>query len=307
MTALISLSSPANNFAPVLRIVDGLHQGVSLSLDRLVYTVGTSIGCDLVLGDPGIADEHLCLRISDQSIAIEAVGGEVWVLCNGSRPIKIPLGSGHCARMPMEVRIGSARLMLTLADVPGHSRTTASFPAHRKPLWFVATLVTLLGIWALTLREEPAPVLAPTGFAPQIDSLIEPTLPTLTEARLWLEQQLKVGKFRSVEVTEIDAQLVATGSFELTMKPQWAALQKAYDQRYGHHVVLRSSVSARAAIAQPRVRFQAVWFGTDPYVISDSGKRLYPGALLPDNWVLKHIENNEIILARGDELFRLTL
>lgn len=307
MTALISLSSPPNNFAPVLSIVDGLHQGVSLSLDRSVYTVGSSISCDLVLGDPGIADEHLCLRISDQSIAIEAVGAEVLVLCNGSQPIKIPLGSGHRARMPMEVRIGSARLMLALADVPCHSRTKAPVPPHRKPLWIAATLLTLLGIWAFTLREQPARVLPPADFTPQVESLIEPTLPTLADARLWLEQQLKARKLSSIDVAEIDARLVATGSFELAMKPQWAALQKAYDQRYGHHVVLRSSVSARAAITPPRVRFQAVWFGTDPYVISDSGKRLYPGASLPDNWVLKHIENNEIILARGNELFRLTL
>ncbi len=71
--------------------------------------------------------------------------------------------------------------------------------------------------------------------------------------------------------------------------------------------MLNPRVAVRADAARPRVRFQAVWFGANPYVINDSGKRLYPGAALADNWVLERIENNQVILARGEERFTFTL
>jgi len=42
-------------------------------------------------------------------------------------------------------------------------------------------------------------------------------------------------------------------------------------------------------------------------VINDTGKRLYPGAALADDWTLDSIENNQVILARGEERFTFTL
>ena len=85
------------------------------------------------------------------------------------------------------------------------------------------------------------------------------------------------------------------------------SVQQAYDARFAQQVVLHPNVVARAEIAKPRVRFQAVWFGEKPYVINESGKRLYPGAALADDWTLERIERDQVILARGEERFTFTL
>lgn len=131
--------------------------------------------------------------------------------------------------------------------------------------------------------------------------------PSRAEAKAWFEGQLQAAHLDAVKVNDIDGQLNAVGSFERAQKPQWVALQQAFDQRYGQQIVLNPRVAVRADAARPRVRFQAVWFGANPYVINDSGKRLYPGAALADNWVLERIENNQVILARGEERFTFTL
>lgn len=307
MTALISLSSIHDNPFPVLSIIDGLHQGVALSLDKRLYALGCALHCDLVLSDPGIADEHLHLRINDREVAIEARGGDV-VVVRSERSITVPMGSGHRARLPVEIRIGSACLTVAMADIPSG---VAVDPHSRPPLegtqwlWVIALVLLLLGCSAFTFHNNPASDLSLTVLSPA-SSPVSPVL-TSVQAREWLEQQLSAEGFRAITLTEAGHQLLAKGVFDPGMKPGWAALQRRFDERFGQQVILRSSVTQRADIAPPRIRFQAVWFGTDPYIINDNGKRLYPGASLLDNWVLERIDPDAVVLSRGDEHFSLTL
>jgi len=315
MTALLphtsALRSASDTHAPVLSIIDGLHQGVVLTLDRPVYTIGTASGADLVLSDAGIAELHLRLRFSGRDVAVEALGGDVIVIGERTREVKIPLGNGHRAGLPLTLLLGSARLQLAMLDDAPATLINAAKPAswHFKPQWVTALAVLFLfaggGAGAYAFRSEPMPVIAQAASSQDV-ARPRKAVP-LVEARLWLDQQLLSAKLSTISVTEADGQLVAEGSFDPVHKGQWTALQKAFDIRYGQQVVLRATVTPKADVARPRVRFQAVWFGTNPYVINDSGKRLYPGAALADNWVLEKIENNEVILARGEERFTLTL
>lgn len=168
--------------------------------------------------------------------------------------------------------------------------------------WIVAFVLLFICAGALAVRSE-APLLPATAAAE-----VAPVKKASREhAKAWLEQQLQAAHLDTVKVSNSNGQLSATGTFEQSQKPQWLALQQAFDQRYGQQIVLNPRVAVRADAAAPRVRFQAVWFGPHPYVINDSGKRLYPGAALADNWVLERIENNQVILARGAERFTFTL
>lgn len=295
MTALISLGPVAGIGAPTLTVTGGLHQGSSLMLDRPVYTIGADLAADLVLSDPGIAGAHLRLRFFEGGhVAVEALGGDV--LLGGN--VRIPQGSGHRARLPLQLRIGSASVSLAL---PEGAEKPSDAPRKYTP-WIVATVLLFMCAGALAFRNDPppSPVAAAVDAAPVKKTSRE-------QAKAWLEQQLQAAHLDAVKVSNSNGQLSAVGSFEQSQKPQWLALQQAFDQRYGQQIVLNPKVAVRADAANPRVRFQAVWFGTNPYVINDSGKRLYPGAALADNWVLERIENNQVILARGEERFTFTL
>lgn len=295
MTALISLGPVAGIGAPTLTVTGGLHQGSSLVLDQPVYTLGADLAADLVLSDPGIAGLHLRLRFEGDQVAVEALGGDV--LLSGN--VRIPHGSGHRARLPVQLRLGAAGVSLALPE--GAQKPSDA----RRPFtpWSVAIVLLFLCAGALAVRND-APIAQTAVAAADVPALKKPSREL---AKAWLEQELQAAHLEAIKVTNANGQLSAVGSFEHSQKPQWLALQQAFDQRYGQQIVLNPRVAVRADAARPRVRFQAVWFGTHPYVINDSGKRLYPGAALADNWVLERIENNQVILARGEERFTFTL
>ncbi|QJI38897.1 SctD/MshK family protein [Pseudomonas sp. ADAK13] len=297
MTALISLGLPAVNGAPTLLVTHGLHQGSSLMLDQPVYTLGAALAADLQLSDPGIAELHLRLRFDGAQVAVEALGGEV-LITGTAGDTRIPQGSGHRARLPLQLRIGTAGVSLAL---PGSAEKPPAMTRTFTP-WIIATALLFVCAGALAFRNYPPQAQTARPVAEKAAAK-----PSRAEAKAWFEGQLQAAHLDAVKVNDIDDQLNATGSFERAQKPQWVALQQAFDQRYGQQIVLNPRVAVRADAARPRVRFQAVWFGANPYVINDSGKRLYPGAALADNWVLERIENNQVILARGEERFTFTL
>ena len=310
MTALISLLPVPGSMAPgksdpLLSITRGLHQGVHLTLDSAVYTIGSAASADLILSDAGIAERHMVLRFVDGRIAVEALGGDVLVLGPEGRETRVPMGNGHRARLPLEIGIGDARLRLE-SGVPTPVSTAAVSSAWRnKPQWLMALVLMFLCVGAFAFRGESttptALVISAAAEAPAVSRA------TPTQAHLWLDQQLLAAGIKSIRVSEVEGRLIAEGSYEPGQKPQWIALQQAFDKQFSQQVMLQTNVTVRADIANPRVRFQAVWFGTNPYVINDSGKRLYPGAALADGWVLERIENNQVVLARGEERFTLTL
>lgn len=279
-----------------------------MALDRCAYVIGTDASADLVLGDTGIAERHMLLRLTKGQVAVEALEGDVSVFLRDAREMKIPAGKGHRARLPLDLRIGQARLTITHAAAPAEQATSLRSPFNwrHKPQWIIALVLMFFCVGAFALRNEPASVqrLHITDSAPE--STREPEV-TLAQSRIWLDQQLLVTRLNRVKVSEVDGQLSVAGTYDPARKSQWTALQQAFDGRFGRQVVLHSSVVAQAEVAKPRVRFQAVWFGADPYVINDSGKRLYPGAALADDWTLERIENNQVILARGEERFTFTL
>lgn len=294
MTALISLGPVASAGAPTLTVTGGLHQGSSLVLDQPVYTLGADLAADLVVSDPGVAGLHVRLRFEGGQVAVEALGGDVLLSAN----VRIPQGSGHRARLPLQLRIGTAAVSLAL---PEGAAKPSDAPRKFTP-WIVAIVLLFICAGALAFRSD-----APPAAASAVVDVPVVKKPSREQAKAWLEQQLQAAHLDAVKVTNSNGQLSADGSFEQSQKPQWLALQQAFDQRYGQQIVLNPRVAVRADAARPRVRFQAVWFGTHPYVINDSGKRLYPGAALADNWVLERIENNQVILARGEERFTFTL
>ncbi|WP_017847088.1 SctD/MshK family protein [Pseudomonas veronii] len=308
--AAVPTAAATGKGLPVLGITRGLHQGVCLPLDKPVYILGCAENADLLLSDAGIVERHMALRFTDGQVAVEAIGGDVFVCGPRAREILIPAGKGHRAHLPVDIRIGEACLTLhrdtaCLEPIAAPGRTSAW---QRKPRWIIALLLMFLCVGAFAFRGEPVSpqALNTADKAAALGVLHEPTQ-TVVQARAWLEQQLARSGLHQIKVSEVDGQLSAQGSYGSTQKNQWLGLQQAFDSHFGQQVMLLPGVVARNEIAKPRVRFQAVWFGDNPYVINDNGERLFPGAALADNWILERIENHEVILARGEERFTLTL
>jgi len=310
MTALTSLFTVRSSVMPrecdpLLSITRGLHQGCHLTLDRAIYTVGSSASADLIIGDPGVAELHVVLRFVAGRVAVEALGDDVLVIGAQGQEVRVPKGSGHRTRLPLEIGIGGALMRLGSslpAQMPEPERPRTW---HNKRHWLMAMALMFLCVGAFAFRGEQ--ILPDTLVASAPAGVASAPRSTPTQARLWLDQQLLTAGIKSIKVSEAEEQLLAQGSYGPEQKLRWIALQQAFDKQFGQQVMLHTKVVAHPDIATPRVRFQAVWFGPNPYVINDSGRRLYPGGALVDGWMLERIENNQVVLARGEERFTLTL
>lgn len=303
MTAMISYAqlpthdaeSPATT---VLDIIAGLHQGVSLRLDRPDYMIGRASTADVVLHDPSVTDHHVRLRLQRGQVAIEAVGGDVTL--DGPRCPARTLRQGHgmIVALPVELQLGEARLAL---QAPAHTATRNLWRGPRMALGGAL----LLGCGAVFALHQPpvedfSRTLPPTAAAAKV-------IPTVAQARPWLAQQLEQAGLTGIHLQGDEHRLNVTGSYTPAQHAHWAAVQHAFDRRYGQYLVLHGTVTEATAPAAPRVRFQAAWFGKTPYVVDGGGRVLYPGAALDDHWVLAAVADGKVVLARGDERFTFTL
>jgi hypothetical protein len=315
MTALISPTSLPRQAAAAasaiqLEITAGLHQGVCLALDLPAYLIGSGAGADLLLSDAGVAAAHLLLRLERGTLAIEARGGDVHVIDAAGRSLRVPMGNGHRAHLPVDLQLGTAQLRL---------REAAAAKAHTAPLlsrrhgqWLCAALfmglcAAAFGSFSLQRDHSAMAMRAKAGGAEAPVALAATNTATVEQAQLWLAEQLQTAQLTRIEIGPRDGGLSAQGSVTPAQRSAWTSVQQAFDRRYGQAIVLHPQVSVSSVPATPRVRFQAVFFGPHPYVISDTGKRLYPGAAVADDWVLERIEADQVILARGTERFTFTL
>ncbi|KIP87902.1 MULTISPECIES: FHA domain-containing protein [Pseudomonas] len=308
MTAIASSSVlPNSGDLPRLDVTAGIHRGVSLSLDEAVYSIGSGAAANLMLRDAGVAERHLTLRFSARHVGVEATGGDVRVI-RGGRETMIARGHGYRGRLPVDIRVGDATLRLAMPQ-----RGTAANPVwYGKAQWAIAALFMFICAGALAmLRDSPMYAAEPESL--QRLTIAEeqpaqvPRAASLQLARADLASQAKAAGLNNLKLDASAGQLRVSGTVEPGQEQDWLALQQYFDGRYGRQYVLRGDVSVRENAARPRVNFQAVWFGDNPYVINASGARLYPGAPLEGGWKLERIEDGQVVLALGDERFALTL
>ncbi|MFF7707071.1 FHA domain-containing protein [Pseudomonas sp. NPDC007930] len=283
----------------VLDILAGLHQGVTLGLDRDQYTLGRASSADVVLHDDAVAERHVRLRLNGQRLTVEALGGDVRVRAAQQPQQHVPKGHGLITELPVELHVGQARLAIR------STQPVAATPAWRKPpaVLGVALMLVCGSVFALRepAGEDFSVTLPATAAAPK-------AVPSVAQARTWLDHQLdQAGLASTIHTDAGEHQISVAGSFTPAQKASWDAVQRGFDSRYGEHMVLHGNVAQAVEADAPRVRFQAVWFGKNPYVIDGTGRHLFPGAALEDRWVLDTIDAGKVVLARGEERFTFTL
>lgn len=309
MTAIASSSAlPNSGDLPRLDVTAGVHRGVSLPLDEAVYSIGSGAAANLMLRDVGVMERHLTLCFSARHVDVEATGGDVRVIRAG-RETTIVRGHGYRGRLPVDIRIGEATLRLA---VPERNGPAVNPVWYGKAQWAIAALFMFICAGALAmLRDTPMYASEPESL--QRLSIAEeqpvqaPKAASLQLARADLASQAKAAGLENLKLDVSAGQVRVSGTVEPGQEQDWLALQQYFDGRYGRQYVLRGDVRVRESAARPRVNFQAVWFGDNPYVINASGARLYPGAPLEGGWKLERIEDGQVVLALGDERFALTL
>lgn len=95
-----------------LRVLDGLRQGAALPLFGEHWSIGAHADADLVLNDPGIAEQHARLRFIDENWSVQAEAQ----LLRGADGNALAQIASLALNAPFSV--GTVRLCVALADQP---------------------------------------------------------------------------------------------------------------------------------------------------------------------------------------------
>jgi Inner membrane component of T3SS, cytoplasmic domain/Inner membrane component of T3SS, periplasmic domain len=325
----ISSTLPAGSNVPaaspraVLQVLDGVHVGVTLPLEKNVYSIGSKPTVDIMLGDHGVAPQHGVVSIEGSLVIIEATGGDIGL----GKHHRIQHGRGCRTKLPVELTLGSA--VLRIAREPGSSRSwLRSRPALR-----VAAIGGIGGIGLITLLGVDTDTGAGTGHVsvaslqqlavvaagPSPDttaSVSSPSDATAASKRPrrappvapetvieTLSAKLRAAGLGEIVTTIEGTRLVASGTILHEQRSAWADIQRWFDLSYGGRYILASTVEVRAPSGNPKFDLQAISFSDTPYVITADGQRRYPGAVLDKGWVIKEIAARRLTLTKdGKEL-----
>lgn len=112
-----------------LRVLDGLRQGAALPLFGERWSIGAHADADLMLNDPGVVEQHACLRFIDANWLVQAEAGllrdpEGQVLAQIAKlELNVPftVGGGAAVR-----DLGRATLASTRSPCAGSAGSAAS-------------------------------------------------------------------------------------------------------------------------------------------------------------------------------------
>lgn len=108
-----------------LLVLEGAHAGAEIALADGIYLIGSDLGCDLVLLDPGVAGKHLRLRVENGRVGAERIG-EAIVMLHG-----VPMQEASFSPLDKdEVGLGSAVFRLVGVAAPA---VTAAEDADEPP------------------------------------------------------------------------------------------------------------------------------------------------------------------------------
>ncbi|PRD41748.1 hypothetical protein C5748_20015 [Phyllobacterium phragmitis] len=287
--------------ALALDVLSGLHQGVRAPVEGEACTIGASPTCDLVLADRDIAAEHLQLRFYGKQVAVNAIGGTVFI---EGRPA-LQRGYGCRVKLPMTFMVGGAKLRI--------DRDRTGEPLVRRWGLYAAVVAVALVMVPIVAVQAGISGLLPQKFASPSDQLtVGSVLPAAAvqsdaDVAAALRDKIEQANLGQLSLSIDGRRIGVSGQVAPDRIEDWRNIQRWFDRSHGGRYVLTSLVSTAAVTDAPRFVFQAVFFGRNPYVVDARGERRYPGAALQDGWMLKAIENGQILVVRGGQEFKLTL
>lgn len=296
--------SPAIGATPgalALDVLSGIHHGVRAPIDAEGCTIGSSPVCDLVLADKDVASEHVQLRFYGKQVAVNAIGGAV--LIEGSPALK--RGYGCRVKLPITLVVGEAKLRI--------ARNGAAGPMIKRWVPYAAVLAVAIAMVPVVAVQAGISGLLPQRPVSQRDQLMVGSVPMSQSVQSdeeiihALRERLEQANLGTLALSADGRRIDVSGQLPPDRMNDWRDIQRWFDRSHGGRYVLTSLVSAATVANAPHFVFQAVFFGKNPYVVDARGERRYPGAALPDGWMLKSVENGRIVVVRGGQEFKLTL
>ncbi|WP_455824634.1 FHA domain-containing protein [Pseudomonas graminis] len=283
-----------------LRVLDGLHEGAALPLFGEQWSIGCHPDADLILSDPGVAEQHARLRLTDANWSVQAEAG---LLHSAEGQVL-----AHIANLPLNAvfLIGVVRLCVALADQPWPQAAVQTPPpplnepvpvlklssishAQQKRLislvLLVAVIVALVSMFSSGEREAQASLMPPVVRKQALDSPFE-----VRQQLLKMLGERELSKRVSLQV--INGQVALNGDVSQDDVELVARMLSRFGEQFDSAVPVISRVRVRDG-ALPFKIVQIVG-GPNGHVVLEEGSRLFVGDEV-DGLRLVLIDNSKVV------------
>ncbi|WP_178112705.1 FHA domain-containing protein [Pseudomonas sp. KBS0710] len=285
-----------------LRVLDGLHQGAALPLFGEQWSIGAHAEADLVLSDPGIAEQHAVLRLVGSIWSVQAQAG----LLQGAKG-QVVAQITHLA-LGEQFGVGAIRLYVAVADQPWPEAPAPATPAkvmakeapqtlklsalghsQQKRLisvvLVVAVIIMVVGI-ASTGERDPQASLMPA--VPQKTELASPFEVRQQLLNMLSERDLS----QRVSLQVINGQVALNGD----VSEEDLALVTRMLDRFGEQFDSVVPVISRVRAHDNELPFKIVQIigGANGHVVLEDGNRLFVGDQV-DDLRLVMIDNSKVV------------
>ena len=281
-----------------LRVLDGQRQGAALPLFGEQWSIGAHADADLVLNDPGIAEQHARLRFVDANWSVQAEA-QLLRAADGNALAQI---ASLALNAPFSV--GTVRLCVALADQPW-PQAPAPAPSADEPVralklssisqtqqkrlislvLVVAVILMLVGIASTGEREAQASLMPSQVQKHELASPFEVRQQLL---KMLSERELS----QRVSLQVINGQLALNGDVSQEDVELVARMLSRFGEQFDSAVPVISRVRLRDG-ALP-FRIVQIVGGPNGHVVLEEGNRLFVGDEV-DGLRLILIDNSKVV------------
>ena len=285
-----------------LRVLDGQRQGAALPLFGEQWSIGAQADADLVLNDPGVAEQHALLRFFEANWSVQAQA-ELLYGAAGQAMAQIP---NLALNVPFLV--GSVRLCVTLADQPWPepvAPAAAAVPSPDEPVQALMLsaiapsqqkrLISLVLVMAIIIavvgmvstgEHEAQASLMPVVAGKQ--ELASPTDVRQQLVKMLGEREL----IPRIGLQVINGQVVLSGD----VSQEDVELVSRMLSRFGEQFDSAVPVISRVRVRDEALPFRIVQIvgGPNGHVVLEEGSRLFLGDQV-DGLRLVLIDNSKVV------------
>lgn len=297
------LTVAGGRVSTLLSVETGLMRGMHEGYTSDTLSVGSAIGCDIVLIDDGVLPHHMTfhMRRSAFGVLVEVFAqGPVTI---GAMALDANQTSG-VQRLPQTLTVGEVRMTLA------HAQVAEAIPRRAQPvrtagivgilsLVFALALVTPL-VQLLRSPERHAVRIAPEVTATPLAQLaIDRAFRSSVEAelaRLLLKD--------NVNVNTAEGLLSINGRIPAAKWAAWRSFTHWYDQQAGAPVLVQDVARATELASLKSVASIRLSDPAEIRFVDGDIRKI--GEVVDDNWVISSISADGIVLTRGEDRTEIT-
>ncbi|QIG97835.1 MULTISPECIES: SctD/MshK family protein [Bradyrhizobium] len=279
-------------------VLSGLYAGLRGKAAIGASLIGSGLDADLIFFEQGLEPRHLRITPHTNSIEIEALAANIRL--DGRE--NMPPGERVSVPLPAVVHVGAMSIRWSTQDLQQGGSSNRSF------IWIVVLSLVLLSSMAI---GAVSPIFAPddsavtpsTDASSVADIAAKPAINRLdakaadATAEL-LRQEVERGGLLNIKVGSGHGVVTAEGTVTPALGAKWQEIQQWFDHQTNGTPALVNAVTVKDEKAPPSISVQAVWRGSERYLLI-GGQKYFVGALLSNGWTVDRIEDGRVLLSRN--------